>query len=355
MFIQSLLTVLKMVHNGYFICYITIKGERFLLKFRFWWLKIRLAISVFISKIVINFHKPLQGVAINKNIKYAHGKGNFHRLDICYPTNCIRLLKCLYQKRKKLVEAMNSSEEDPIKNSKPCIFFFHGGGWATLDKSMYETLCKRLARMGYVVFNCNYGLAPKNTLQDIMHDCLKAVSFGRMVAPLYGGDPNRIIFAGDSAGGHIAGYLSAMISSGKFSEYQIGKKLKATILIYGVFDLFALESSGQKDIDLYLYSIYSKTPQKKFEIFEKYSTKNLVSANFPHSLIISGGVDKLHSSQSLMFDKLLSDMNVAHEKLFFEEREILAFHGFMSIDGLGTNVKALSSIETFLKNVEGLK
>lgn len=326
-----------------------------MLKFRLWWLKTRLAISVFISKIVINFHKPLRCVAINKDIRYAYGKGGFHRLDVCYPTNCKRLLRRMHQKRRNLLDAMESNEDDPIKKPKPCIFFFHGGGWATLDKSLYETLCKRLARMGYVVFNCNYGLAPRNTLSDIMHDCLKAVSFGRMLAPSYGGDPNRIVFAGDSAGGHIAGYLASMISAGKFREYQIGKKLKATILLYGVFDFFSLESSGHKDIDLYLYGIYSKKPDRKNEIFEKFSTKNLVTEDFPPCILVSGEVDKLHSSQSFMFDKLLTDREIAHETLFFESSEIRAFHGFMNIDGLGTNVTALTRIEEFLNGIEELK
>ena len=49
-----------------------------------------------------------------------------------------------------------------------------------------------------------YRLAPKHTFPTQFHDCYSVVTTVLSAADTYGIDPNRVVVAGDSAGGNLA-------------------------------------------------------------------------------------------------------------------------------------------------------
>jgi len=125
----------------------------------------------------------------------------------------------------------------------PILFFIHGGYWRMLDKSAQTFIAPRLSRRGAMVVIPNYSLAPSVTLEDICLEIVQALAWVWAHAAQWGGDPNRIVVAGHSAGGH----LTAMALSCRTAVLgaALGLKLPQAlstrgVAISGLFDLAPL-------------------------------------------------------------------------------------------------------------------
>lgn len=278
-----------------------------------------------LSSLVYNFHKPIKGIKTKHNLKYKKKANRYNRLDVHF-------------------------QKEQSEKLKPCIIYFHGGGWTSYSKSIYTTLCRRFANMGYVVFNVNYGLAPIYKMDDIVSDAISAIKFVREIAKEYGGDPDKITLAGDSAGAHISSLVTGMVNCGKIDFPELKGKIKSLILLYGVYDLDTTYVSGFPNIRTYLRSSLSGKMKDKAEN-RYFSSIDYVSSDFPPVFMASGQIDKLHKSQSAVMEKKLEECGVNVEKLFFAKKELRAMHAYMIFDGLETNVETLNHIEKFLKGV----
>lgn len=290
-----------------------------------WIIKFITLIGTILSSFVYNFHKPIKTISTKHNLKYKKKANRYNRLDVHYNKN-------------------------EVNNKKPIIIYFHGGGWTSYSKGIYTTLCRRMAKMGYVVFNVNYSLAPVYKMQDIMNDSVAAIRFARENATKFGGDPDKITLAGDSAGAHISSTVTAMINSGAIDYEEIKGKITSLILLYGVYDIDTTLTSGFPNIRTYL-KCSMKGKCKDEEENKKFSPLSYDKSNFPPCFMASGEIDKLHKSQSAMMAKSLESEGVKVEKHFFPKKELRAMHAYMIFDGLETNVKTLKDIEKFLKGV----
>ncbi len=104
------------------------------------------------------------------------------------------------------------------KENNTAIVFFHGGGWAFGTPSEFFTTCERYARMGIVTFSVDYrlsienGVTPHKTISPIesVMDAKSAMRWVRGNAEKFHIDRNKIVAAGQSAGGHLA-LCTAMI------------------------------------------------------------------------------------------------------------------------------------------------
>ncbi len=91
--------------------------------------------------------------------------------------------------------------------SAPVVFWIHGGGWQTGDKSEVDYKPELFTKLGYLFVSINYRLLPEVEMEDILHDV--AMSFRWVqdnIAP-HGGDPKRIILMGHSAGAQLAALI----------------------------------------------------------------------------------------------------------------------------------------------------
>jgi acetyl esterase/lipase len=104
------------------------------------------------------------------------------------------------------------------RNNNTAIVFFHGGGWAFGTPSEFFTTCERYAKMGIVTFSVDYrlsienGVTPHKTISPIesVMDAKSAMRWVRGNAGKFHIDGNKIVAAGQSAGGHLA-LCTAMI------------------------------------------------------------------------------------------------------------------------------------------------
>jgi acetyl esterase len=98
------------------------------------------------------------------------------------------------------------------KENNTAIVFFHGGGWAFGTPGEFFTTCERYARMGIVTFSVEYrlsvenGVTPHKTISPIesLMDAKSAMRWVRKNAEKFHIDKNKIVAAGQSAGGHLA-------------------------------------------------------------------------------------------------------------------------------------------------------
>ena len=98
------------------------------------------------------------------------------------------------------------------RENNTAIVFFHGGGWAFGTPSEFFTTCERYAKMGIVTFSVDYrlsienGITPHKTISPIesLMDAKSAMRWVRGNAEKFHIDRNKIVAAGQSAGGHLA-------------------------------------------------------------------------------------------------------------------------------------------------------
>ena len=85
--------------------------------------------------------------------------------------------------------------------SKSLILYFHGSALVTLGLNSHRRFVSRLSAVtGAQVFNVGYRLAPQATIEDAVAEGLDAYRY----VLSQGFAPERVVFAGDSAGGLLA-------------------------------------------------------------------------------------------------------------------------------------------------------
>ncbi len=135
------------------------------------------------------------GVDVIKDIPYIDDGMPQHLADIYRPTGT----------------------RDPL----PVVLYIHGGGFRILSKDTHWVFALGLAKLGFLVVNVNYRLAPEFPYPAALEDSAAAYAWTLQQCELFGGDPKRVSVAGESAGGNLATCLT--IASCYESEPQWAK------------------------------------------------------------------------------------------------------------------------------------
>ena len=126
--------------------------------------------------------------------------------------------------------------------AKPVLLFIHGGGFVAGDKGgdashwANANVGRMAARAGLIGAVMNYRLAPAHGWPAGAEDVGAAVAWLRENAATHGGDPERIVLIGTSAGAvHIAGYLAAG-----------GKGVRGAVLLSGLYGYTPLDPRDER-------------------------------------------------------------------------------------------------------------
>jgi acetyl esterase/lipase len=104
--------------------------------------------------------------------------------------------------------AIRESEADQLKGrwfiphgkeSGRTMLYFHGGGYAFYPKSHLELIALLADAANAATFALDYRLTPEHSYPAQLQDAVAA--YRQLLAS--GVDPNRLVIAGDSAGGHL--------------------------------------------------------------------------------------------------------------------------------------------------------
>ncbi|MGQ0630052.1 MAG: alpha/beta hydrolase [Sporichthyaceae bacterium] len=107
------------------------------------------------------------------------------------------------------------------------ILYFHGGGWVVGSPRSHRPFCERLcAGTGLAVLAADYRLAPEHPFPAAFEDCLAVYRAVRAA----GTPAERIVLAGDSAGGALA--LAVAMAA-----RDLGEQVRVVALLCPVADL----------------------------------------------------------------------------------------------------------------------
>ncbi|MGH9032807.1 MAG: alpha/beta hydrolase, partial [Acidimicrobiia bacterium] len=114
---------------------------------------------------------------------------------------------------------------------RPLIVYFHGGGFVFCSLDTHDNTCRRLANAtGAVVVSVDYRLAPEHCFPAPLDDCYAATVWAHEHAGELGADADRLVVAGDSAGGNLAAATALMARDGG------GPPIRFQLLVYPVID-----------------------------------------------------------------------------------------------------------------------
>lgn len=94
----------------------------------------------------------------------------------------------------------------------PILFMVHGGGWAVGDKTSAGVVAGKVRHwlpLGYIVVSVNYRMIPDVTVGVEAEDVARALAWVQSHARDWGGDGDRVVLMGHSAGGHLVALVTA--------------------------------------------------------------------------------------------------------------------------------------------------
>ena len=126
----------------------------------------------------------------------------------------------------------------------PVLLFVHGGGFVMGDKGGGDNWAnanvgRMAAQAGSIGAVMNYRLAPYHMWPSGAEDVALAVDWLRCHAAEYGGDPQRIVLCGTSAGAvHIAGYLKLRSDAAEL--------VRGAVLLSGLYGYTPLDAKDER-------------------------------------------------------------------------------------------------------------
>lgn len=238
----------------------------------------------------------------------------------------------------------------------PVIIYIHGGGFIAGDKLHTRHYGMTLAKEGYMVFNINYRLAPKHQNPAQIKDVLLAMDWIKVNCIDYGGDRNKVVLAGDSAGAYLAALAAsvytneALAESLKLDQPFTGNEIIGTLLFSGLYDLESGYNRRFPSIKSDIEMLLGTLDIKNYKGLRNFSVTDNVTEKFPPTFISSGEVDGLHQ-ESVELVKALKKNNVYFKALLFDKSEKKAFHCYQQTLDLPTSQQCFQEVIEFLKMI----
>ena len=213
-----------------------------------------------------------KNVTCIKNIAYGE-HGNANLLDIYHPT----------------------AQPD---TALPILLFIPGGGWVTGSKNEQGLpLINHMAAAGWLCVAVNYRLGPESRFPAMLEDIFQAIRWVKTHAHSYGGDPNFIALAGNSAGGHLCSITAlatpAVLAGFDFDSSDININIAASI--YGRYDfLNRHQILPGKGLEPFLVDkVMPCAPTDCPQLWDLASPESLVHKDAPPFLMIHGTADAM--------------------------------------------------------------
>jgi acetyl esterase/lipase len=180
----------------------------------------------------------------------------------------------------------------------PVVVWVHGGAWRSGSKD--DVPVKGWTEQGLAIASVDYRLSPEAQFPAQIHDIKAAIRFLQANADKYAIDPDKIIVAGSSAGGHLAALVG--VSNGvKELEGNVGvsadrpARIRATVSFFGASNLESiLGQSTEHGLSVRVPALklfLGDTPDKKPDLARLASPVVHVDATDPPLWLIHGDAD----------------------------------------------------------------
>jgi acetyl esterase/lipase len=159
----------------------------------------------------------------------------------------------------------------------PVIVFFYGGAWQGGERAEHRFVGEALASRGFVVVIPDYRMYPEVRYPAFVEDAAAAFAWTHREIGRHGGDPQRIVVMGHSAGAHIAAMLA--YNERFLAAHGLRRAdVRALVGLAGPYDFVPTEPAiaallaGEGDVDAAMPARY-------------------VRGGEPPSLLVTGGRD----------------------------------------------------------------
>ena len=92
----------------------------------------------------------------------------------------------------------------PGAKGLPVVFWIHGGGWQAGDKADVQLKPRAFTDRGFVFVSTDYRLLPHVEMEAIVRDVARSIRWVHDHLAEHGGDPDRLLVMGHSAGAQLA-------------------------------------------------------------------------------------------------------------------------------------------------------
>jgi acetyl esterase/lipase len=183
-------------------------------------------------------------------------------------------------------------------NNCPVVLQIHGGAWIVGTKNEQGIpLIHKLARRGWVCVSADYRLSPGATFPDHLIDIKRAIAWIREHIAEYGGDPERLVVTGGSAGGHLSSLVALTANDSRYQPgfESVDTSVLACVPFYGVYDFTNRHGTFQHGglAEILEQQVMKASLDEDREAYELASPLSRIHADAPPFMVLHGNRDTL--------------------------------------------------------------
>ena len=233
----------------------------------------------------------------------------------------------------------------------PLFIYYHRGGWIFGNIEEADAVCRKLANhLECIVASVEYRLAPENPFPKPLNDCYDALCYLSAHAEFFGGNSEKILVGGESAGGNLAAATSLM------ARDKEGPAIALQLLLYPIIsstieenayihcaDQFFLTQSAMQ----FMWSMYL---QEVADADNGYASPEKAPhlEKLPKALIITAEHDPLHLEAENYASLLQKAGNTVVVKRFSG-----VIHGFLDLP-IYSNLESIAWIQSIGVELQAL-
>ncbi len=187
-------------------------------------------------------------------------------------------------------------------SNAPIIFYVHGGAWIFGDKrEQGRPMLHEFVSRGWIAVALNYRLAPKHQWPAQIEDVTRGLGWLKQAARGLGGDPDRIVVAGGSAGGQLAALVTLCADDETWRPegftHVTDWSVRGCISLYGVLEMtgddVAWDGHGDKLRELLADTVVGVPVAEHEDLYRAMSPVERITPDAPPFLVVHGGNDTM--------------------------------------------------------------
>src|SRR6478736_8609894 len=180
----------------------------------------------------------------------------------------------------------------------PVLIYIPGGAWVFGSRTLQgHALMADLVRRGWVCLSLEYRTSPQHRWPLQMTDVKAAIAWARANVADFGGDPNFVVAAGCSAGGHLATLAGLTANDPQWQAdlpADADTSVDAVVSVYGLYDWHD-RSTPERDrfLEFLERVVVQRSQTRRPEVFRAASPMERVHSSAPPFLVVHGSRDSL--------------------------------------------------------------